>query len=121
MIPGSNLLSSAFTVIAQQDFVWHKFSSSATNAIGIEVPTYDAPVNLRGSVQAVPSNLYKHMGLDWKKKHIMIYCSTPIVGPDRDYSGDRVEYSGIFYQALDNTSWQAQDGWSGVVFAESPQ
>lgn len=120
MVPGSNLLKLAATVISQQEFIWHQFSARTTDARGIDIPSYSAPVTLKGSIQAVPRKAYKSNGLDYKKNYITIYCDTPVTGIERDSSGDRIEFNGKFFQALDENDWHPIDGWSGVMFAQVP-
>ena len=120
MIPGSNLLNSALTVITSQGFGYIKFTGRATNAIGIDVPVYDPAVQVKGSIQAVPRSLFQHMGLDWKRNYIMIYCDPVILGVDRDSAGDRIEFDGKTYQVLSENDWQPMDSWQGLLCVEIP-
>ena len=115
MIPGSNLLNQALSLIAKQEFGHIKFNGRTTNAIGLDVTTYDDEVTLSGSVQAVPKTVYQHLGLDWKKTYINIYNTTLINGVGRDTSGDKVTFSGRTYQVMPDTDWRSIDGWSGVM------
>lgn len=118
MIPGSNLLDLALSVIETQDFQLRRFSGAAINAIGVDQITFEDPVTVSGSVQAVPRSLYQHLGLDFKKNYIMIYTSVEIVGTQRDRAGDKVDYNGQVYQAESENDWRPMDGWSGVLCVE---
>jgi len=118
MIPGSNLLEDALTVIESQDFQWLQFLGRDTNSIGIDNANYAPAVPLEGSVQPVPRSLFQALGLDWKKNHITIYNFENITGIQRDSSGDRVIFGGKTYQALSENDWSQIDGWTGTLFAE---
>lgn len=118
MIPGSNLLNQALSVIQKQSFGYLKFLTRSTNDIGVDVPTYESEKTLTGSVQAVPRNLYQHLGLDWKKNYIMIYSSDDITGIQRDTSGDKVLFAGKTFLVESENDWKPIDGWSGVLCVE---
>lgn len=120
MIPGDNLLEDALSIIDSHDFILLKFIGQTTNGIGIDVPSYDDPANLSGSIQAVPRSLFQHLGLDWKKNYIMIYSSDDIVGVDRDNSGDRIQFNSKEFQVLSENDWKPIDGWSGILCVEVP-
>ena len=52
-VPGSNILATALTLIAASQITYLQFVSRTTNAIGMLVPTYAAPVTINGSIQPV--------------------------------------------------------------------
>lgn len=118
MIPGDNLLDDALSVIDAQSFGYLKFLTKSGNDIGIDVSTYEPEKTLTGSVQAVPRNLFQHLGLDWKKNYIMIYSSFDITGIERDSSGDQIKFAGRTFQVLSENDWKPIDGWSGVLCVE---
>jgi hypothetical protein len=118
LVPGSNLLKKAFQVIAKQPFIYRQFKENTRNDIGVDVPSYEADVDIEGSIQPVPRTLYQAHGLNWKKNYITIYCDTVIEGPKRDASGDLIISNGDIYQALEENNWNPADGWNGVIFVQ---
>lgn len=120
-VPGSNLLKKAFKVINKDSFIYRQFKSRVTNSIGIDIPEYEPDVELKGSIQAVPRQLYQLHGLDWKKNYIMIYSSNIIEGVNRDTSGDRIIFDNKLFQVLDENDWIAIDGWNGIICVEVSQ
>lgn len=115
MIPGQNLLNMALSVIARQTVAYFKFSSRALNDVGQDVTVYDAPVNIVGSLQAVPRNLYDQYGLDLQKTYVILYTSTNVLDIGRDVSGDQIEFNGVRYQCESDTDWFPLDGWDAVL------
>lgn len=117
-VPGSNLLAEALGIIASQSVIYYRFASRATNAIGLDLPTYDEPEEVFGSFQPVPRNLYQSLGLDFEKDYWNFYSITQMNGVSRDTSGDKIVYNGKTYQALSANDWHSVDGWQGMLFIE---
>lgn len=118
IVPGSNLLNMAFSLISKQIVAYQAFQGMTTNAAGVEVPTFAAAVNIGGSLQPIPKSLIQQLGLDWTKNHVNFYASQDIGDVQRDRTGDRFTYAGKLYQVLSNNDWFAQDGWKGVMAVE---
>ncbi|WP_197335302.1 phage collar protein [Ralstonia solanacearum] len=66
MIPGSNLLGLALSVIGKQRVEYFRYIGRKTNDIGDDVSVYADPVPMFGSVQAVDRNMYQYLGLDFQ-------------------------------------------------------
>lgn len=115
MIPGSNLLNLALSVIARQQFQYFQFLSRAQNAIGQDIATYAAPLSLSGSVQPVPRELYHDNGLDFQRNYFLFYVSENVIDPRRDVSGDIMNFAGNTYQCISENDWFPIDGWTGVL------
>lgn len=119
MIPGSNLLALALTVIAPQSVQWFAYTGSAIGPTGLNLATYAAPVTLkRTSVQPVNRNRYEAYGLDWNKSYITIYATDgqPLpVQHNPDGDGDVIEWNGRRYQVVGDTPWSALDHWTGLL------
>jgi hypothetical protein len=115
MIPGSNLLNMALTIIAKQTIQYYKFLSRSENSIGQDVTVYDTAVNIVGSWQPVPRNLYQVYGLDLQKDYFTFYTSNDLLDISRDVSGDQVAFNGVRYQCESNTDWYQLDGWKGIL------
>lgn len=113
--PGSNLLNRALRLIAPSSFYYYQFSSRSVQSNGLDLTTYNPPIILQGSVQAVPRNLYEIYGLDLQKNYITVYVAQSVLDIERDVSGDQVVYGGNTYQCLSETNWFPMDGWVGVL------
>lgn len=118
IVPGSNLLNMAFSLIGQQVVAWEVFQGMTTNDAGVDVPTWATPVDIGGSLQPVPKSLIQQLGLDWTKNYINFYASRDIGDVVRDKTGDRITYAGKVYQVLSDNDWFMQDGWKGVMAVE---
>lgn len=130
MIPGSNILSLALTVIASQVVNWFAFASSTDGSTGLVVSTYAVPQTVpRGSVQPVPRSRYEAYGLDWAKSYVTWYVPNVNALPitrDPSGNGDVIEWpvnlDGSLiagktrrYQIVGDDPWQNIDGWTGVI------
>lgn len=115
MTPGGNNLNRAMRLIRKQKVVYYQFSGRVTNAAGIDVSTYAPPVDLMGSVQAVPQNYYASMGLDFQKNYVTLYCSKKLFDIQRDVTGDLFSFNGRMYQVESLTDWFGIDGWVSAL------
>lgn len=119
-IPGSNLLATALTVIGKQTFFYYRFAARSTNVDGQDVPVYQPPVRMQGSIQQVPRELYAEQGLDLQKHYQMAYAPLNVIDISRGNSGDLIMYKGRMYQVLSGTKWFQQDGWGGFLIVQIP-
>lgn len=115
MIPGSNLLAQALTVIAPTQCLHWATTGRTLNSIGQWVATYAAPATIWASVQSVPRKVYRELGLDFQKSYVQFYSVTLITDLTRDTAGDLLEWNGRRYQLESKNDWKAIDGWAGVV------
>lgn len=114
MIPGSNLLATALLVIGAPTVTYYRYAGRDRNAVGQQVSTYSQETR-KGSIQAVPRNLYEQLGLDFQKNYVWFYAvgSTQDVG--RDTAGDQFDFGGNKYEVLSLTNWTPIDGWNGAL------
>jgi hypothetical protein len=121
MIPGSNLLKIALRVIAKQTVSYEAAISRTTNAAGLWVTSYAAPVPLSGSFQPIDRSYYLQYGLDFTKYYANWYDpSGTVKDVQRNTAGDRITYAGSKFTALSSTDWTAPDGWNGTLFVRVP-
>lgn len=108
-----NLLGTVLQVLPSNGEVKHlKFLGSVTNNAGYEVPSFAKPVLVPlCQVQAVPRVSYGFLNLDYQKDYVNWFVPREVLGLERDYSGDRMTYSGQVFQCSSPTDWSAQDGW----------
>jgi hypothetical protein len=116
-----NIYKRAAKIIKQDGFGYERFNGFTVNDIGLQIASYDVEIQLKGSVHAVSNSLAQTLGLDWKKKHIMIYGLNSILGVDRDYSGDIINFNGKRWQVLSENDWLATSDWTGVICVEVQQ
>lgn len=115
MIPGSDLLAEALTLIAPQTVSYFSFKSRSTNAIGLEETLYNPPILIDGSLQPVPRKFYEMYGLDFEKSYYIFYTSMKVLDIQRGVSGDQIVFNKQQFQCLSNNDWFAVDGWVGVL------
>lgn len=114
----TNLLQKALKMIPPVTFQYEKFKSEETNALGINVPTYESPVTIRGSVQSPENSLYEQMGLSLEKNYKIFYGSINIKSNETQTQPDRFIYNGKTFETVKNTNWFDYDGWCGVLAVE---
>jgi len=114
-IPGMNLLSMALTVIQRQTLQYFQFDGRSLSVIGQDVTAYKTVIDLVGSWQPVPRNLYMSLGLDLQKDYFTFYTSNNLLDITRDVSGDQVAFMGKRYQVQSANDWYQMDGWKGIL------
>ena len=120
MIPGANLLNMAFSLIASQQITYLAYQSRSTNAIGMQVPVYAAPVIINGSIQPMGRVLMETLGLDMQRHYVTIYAPNSMVDIRRDVTSDRFQFKGATFQGLSLTKWFSVDGWNAIIAVEVP-
>lgn len=119
-IPGANILNMALRIIAKQAFSYFAFLARNLNYAGQNISIYAAPIDLTGSVQAVPRELFEKFGLDLQKEYLNFFLPNAVLDVTRDVSGDLMLFNGQLYQALSKTDWFPQDGWVSVLCVKIP-
>lgn len=110
-----NLLNVAAQMIDFATVNYFQFVSRIPNVVGQLVATFAEPVLIKGSLQAVPRNMYEAHGLDLNKKYALFYVSKSVVEVQRDVTGDQFTYNGEKFQVESTTDWFGQDGWKGLI------
>lgn len=116
MIPGTNLLRMALTVVNPQGVTYYAPESRTLNDIGQYVTTYADPILLQGSFQPVQRQVLQSMGLDMQKSYYVFYSLYNLQDVERDTSPGLLIYiTGDVLQIESDTEWINQDGWKGVL------
>lgn len=115
MIPGGDLLDDALSVIDARTALYYKSNNRTLNSVGQFVTTYDAPVEVLGSMQPVPRYRYEAYGLDFSKSYYTFYTSTDIIAVNRNVSGDQIIFASQLYQCQSSNDWFTVDGWKGIL------
>jgi hypothetical protein len=119
-VPGANLLALALSIITPQTVQYYAFTARTTNAAGLRVADFAEAVDIQGSFQPVPRDLYHELGLDLNKNYAMFYSVTLIRDVTRDRTGDQLGFNSKRWQVLSANDWHAVDGWNGVLCVEVP-
>lgn len=120
MIPGSNLLVTALTVIASADIIYYKFISRALDSAGLYTSLYNAPIIIKGSFQPIKKSMYAALGLNLSKKYANMYVPNDIIDVNRDVSGDKISFQGENFQCESAEPWFGIDGWTAVLCVKQP-
>jgi len=115
MIPSSNILAQALTVIHPMPVKYFQFTGRGVNDIGLDVSTYADPITVYGSVQAVNRSVYENLGLDWQKNYVNLFMKRLITDINRNQSGDQIEWMGRRFECKSETNWYNIDGWVEVL------
>ena len=118
MIPGSNLLNMAASLISLQSGTWERFTGRTQNRVRQYINQYDPPVQISGSFQPVPRQVYSQLGLDFNEFYLMLYTSTEIYDTQRDTSGDIINFDSRRFRVVGRNEWSPVDGWNGVMLVE---
>jgi hypothetical protein len=114
-IISSNLLADALSLIGRSVLLYYKENGRTLNDVGEYVATYDLPINVEGSFQPIPRNLYESYGLDFQKSYFNFYVLKNIIDVSRGTSGDKLVFEGDEYQVQSRTEWYPFDEWEAVL------
>lgn len=120
IVPGSNLLGMALSVIQPQTLTHHAWAGRTTDDAGEYVTAYADPVDIEGSMQAVNKKLYQVYGLNLAKNYAQLYTAADVNPTARDRSGDLLQFGGRWWLAESDMNWTAQDGWRKMLCVEVP-
>lgn len=120
IVPGSNLLAAALTVIQRQVFQYIAFEGRTLDGIGYQDVSYAAPVSAYGSTQPASHESLVQLGLDLTKKYMNIFLPRDVQDVDRGSAGDQFIINDQRWQALLKTPWFGFDGWDQVLCVEIP-
>lgn len=117
-IPSSNLLRAALRVIKPFPVTYFPFSDRSTNDRGEFVSDYDQSFTIRGSLQAVPRDMYVELGLDFSKSYLRGFFEYKAQGISRGKSGDMfITKEGKKFEVISTTDW-LWDKWCEVLAVE---
>lgn len=117
MVPGSNLLNIALSVIQPTSGVFvKKFQGDGENSFGGTVKTYTDPLPLNGvSVQPVTKEQIQQTGLALNKEYIYIWTRSDVESAYRGRQCDLINWNGEDYEVAPESDWIKQDGWKQVT------
>lgn len=109
------ILNLALSVVPRQEARLYRWHGRKTNAVGLDVDVFAAPVPLTGSIQPVDRSRYAFMGLDAARSYIAIYSSTRAEALTRTANPDQVEYLDRRYRIMNAADWQVPANYSGLM------
>lgn len=117
MIPGSNLLRMALTVIAPtQNVAYRAYMGEHENSFGGTVPNYGTTTPLFGvSVQPITKEQIQQMGLAVNKRYVSVWTLTDVEAAWRGRQNDILLWSGSEWEVLPQEDWIIQDGWRVIT------
>lgn len=118
IVPGSNLLNMALSIIGSDTILFSKFLGRELNAAGKYINVYAPQVPLEGSWQPMDQRAYQTYGLDLQKQYFMFYTSEVVESIARGSAPDLVERNGRKYETKGDTPWFSVDGWTAAMFVD---
>lgn len=116
MIPGINLLNVAMSMLGSQTVEYSRFLGNTTLPNGIKAPSYGEYETVEDcSVQPIPKSNYREKGLNFSREYVTWWVARDVLGLDRDFSGDKIQWNGKTWIVDSDVSWFEQDGWCELV------
>lgn len=113
--PGSNTLRRAQFLQGKQTVNYYQQNARTTNAVGLIVNSFAAPIPLLCSVQPVQRNLYESLGLDFQKNYATIFVTRELIDLIQGKAGDRFSWNGRMWQVQSDMNWNGSDGWVSAL------
>lgn len=101
-----------------QQFEFYQFQGSTLDDLGRDIPQYSDPINLKGSIQAVPNKMYEQLGLDLEKNYITVFCPQLIQSLAQNSQPDKIIWNNRTFEAVETKDWTNLNGYTKALFAE---
>lgn len=101
-----------------QQFEFYQFQGSTLDDLGRDIPQYSDPINLKGSIQAVPNKMYEQLGLDLDKNYITVFCPQLIQSLAQNTQPDRIIWNNRTFEAIETKDWTNLNGYTKALFVE---
>ena len=99
-------------------FEFYQFQGSTLDDLGRDIPQYSDPINLKGSIQAVPNKMYEQLGLDLDKNYITVFCPQLIQSLAQNTQPDRIIWNNRIFEAIETKDWTNLNGYTKALFVE---
>lgn len=86
--------------------------------MGKDVPVFEEPITLTGSIQAVSNKMYEQLGLDLDKNYKTVFCSALMQSIAEEIQPDRIIYENRTYELVENKNWYETNGWTKALMVE---
>lgn len=101
-----------------QQFEFYQFQGSTLDDLGRDIPQYSDPMNLKGSIQAVPNKMYEQLGLDLEKNYITVFCPQLIQSLAQNSQPDKIIWNNRTFEAVETKDWTNLNGYTKALFVE---
>lgn len=101
-----------------QQFEFYQFQGSTLDDLGRDIPQYSNPINLKGSIQAVPNKMYEQLGLDLEKNYITVFCPQLIQSLAQNSQPDKIIWNNRTFEAIETKDWTNLNGYTKALFVE---
>lgn len=101
-----------------QQFEFYQFQGSTLDDLGRDIPQYSDPMNLKGSIQAVPNKMYEQLGLDLDKNYITVFCPQLIQSLAQNSQPDKIIWNNRTFEAVETKDWTNLNGYTKALFVE---
>lgn len=115
---GTNLLMEAFKLIPHEQIILRRFKEMTIRADGLQVPSYYDDELIEASVQAVPSEIYKQLNLDFQKSYIYVHTPNELKAGNQEEVPDRLVWNNRQFDVYQNVNWFAYNNWSSTMAVE---
>lgn len=107
-----NVLLSALQVIPPEPLTYEKYIGTSVNEIGMNVPQYAPPVEVKGSIQYhISEKMYQAYGLDLNKDYALVDIPAEVVGVETNKTPDRLTFHGKQWIVVKTSNWFKYNGW----------
>ena len=111
-----NLFNIAISAIgASKNIQYLRFLGNTINDVGMQVPSYDEAITLKGSFQPLDKALYEQNGIEIHQEAFVLYTNTNLSMISEGTSSDRLFVDDEEYQVRDKNNWFRYNGWIGVT------
>jgi len=90
-------------------------TQGAPNSIGLQVPTFAAPVTIYGSFQPIPRSMFELLGLEFNKDYVTFYVTNLVQDVARNKAPDEFVFNGNRYRVMTASDWNLVDGWNNPI------
>lgn len=117
-----NLLPVAMAATAilgcNKQFQFLKFIKSDIDDMGRDVPEFEEPVILTGSIQPVSNKMREQLGLDLNENYETVFCPTLMESIAEKLQPDRIIYDNRTYEVVEDKNWYITNGWTKALIVE---
>ncbi len=117
-----NLLPVALNATAilgcNKQFQFLRFIKSDIDDMGRDIPQFEDPVLLTGSVQPLSNRMYVQLGLDFNRNYKTVFCPALIQSITEKLQPDRIVYDNRTYEVVEDKNLYQTNGWTKVLVVE---
>ena len=115
-----NVLLSALRIIPPETLYYEKYQGTSVNEIGLNIPTYSAPLEIKGSIQYhISEKMYQAYGLDLNKNYALVDIPANVLGiQSGNKTPDRLTFHGKNWIVVKCNNWFIYNGWVKLVVVE---